>query len=687
MDNGFGSYFNRIYANCSIDGGLNWNYDPLIENNDFRDAYYPDAGISGSNAVAVWHQYETEFLTGIFSNSTNFGDPALVSPEELWIDYTNGSTKDLAVGNLIGDAKEDVAAIDYFEFANTLNIFNGDDSGPGDWSQLISGYSVAVGDIDGDTLNEVVASWDEGDQNQSIRAYENDGTFKWTYSTEGTTVTDIEIGDIDGDLKNDVIASCVYGGPVSAICAIDGETGFIIDNIGGTPAAFPFYCPNREILDIAVGQLDGIGGVDIAAIGIGGNGALYALDSYGNQLWFNYIEGRAVEIGDIDGDEDNENEVVVGTEDKYLVFAGFGEITPAYEDTAFIYVYSPEGDDIFTKMVPYSVTDVELDDLDGNPANGKEVAAIDSGSEGVDSTLYALDMDNATNKTMWTYPMSWSSENYGEALAIGDVDRDYKNEVVAASGVFHRVYAFDGLDKNNDGVGDLVWTPYDVTTGEIINDVEVGDLDGDGDQDVVFCTEKPENFGIDSMGGEVETERYYYGTVYAITAVDSSKTTFTGTGTAYFDSDPSTLENLVAVATPSGAPTTYTYPHGFFTFEITGLSPYQTALVTVTLPTNAPIGTKWVKYENSTWTVMDIGDDDGDKIITFELTDSDGDGIVFDPGAPAYPLGQDENPRPMGVGGEVTRVNKSGLLMPWIALAVVLIVGGTLLFRSRRRHS
>jgi hypothetical protein len=444
-------------------------------------------------------------------------------------------------------------------------------------------------------------------------------------------------------------------------------------------------------LDIAVGQLNGIGGVDIAAIGIGGNGALYALDSYGNQLWFKYVEGRAVEIGDIDGDENNENEVVVGTEDKYVVFAGYSEITPAYEDTAFVQVYGHTGEKYFEIAVPYTVTDVELGDLDGNPANGKEVAAIDSGAESADSTLYALDMDNATNKTMWTYPMSWNTENYGEALATGDVDRDYKDEVIAASSSLHRVFAFDGQDRNNDSIGDLVWTPYDVTTGEIINDVEVGDLDGDGDQDVVFCTEKPENFDIESvaMGGGVETEKYFLGTVYAISAVDSSKTTFTGTGTAYFDSDPSTLENLVAVAAPAGAPDNFTYPHGFFTFEITGLEPgtFATAIITVTLPTNAPIGTKWVKNDNDTWTVFDIGDDDGDNVITFVLTDTDGDGTIFDPGAPAYPQGQDQHPRPMGVGGEVSGINKSGLLMPWIALIIIIMIGGTFLLRSRRRHN
>jgi hypothetical protein len=93
----------------------------------------------------------------------------------------------------------------------------------------------------------------------------------------------------------------------------------------------------------------------------------------------------------------------------------------------------------------------------------------------------AIDIDNIAQQQMWWYDVSWQSAYWGEAIAIGDVDRDFENEVVV--GAFNTVYAFYGLDGNGDGLGDLVWSPYVVSN--LINDVEVGDLDGDGDDDVV----------------------------------------------------------------------------------------------------------------------------------------------------------------------------------------------------------
>ena len=389
-------------------------------------------------------------------------------------------------------------------------------------------------------------------------------------------------------------------------------------------------------------------------------------------MWSNTISGRTVEIGDVDGDGDNE--VVAVDYDMAPVTGGLGG--GAYGGWVLAY----DGDDGGAPLYRFYtaddriVTDIELGDLDGNPKD-VEVAAITGFID--NDTLFAIDIDSSpAGQEMWRYFIDWDTDYYGESLAIGDVDRDYKNEVVAASSVeVHKVYAFDGLDRDGDGLGDLVWSPFCVDPTPI-TDVEVGDLDGDGDDDVAFGTE----------GGR---------TVYAITAVERKTGTATGTGTVYFDSDPSTLENLTAVAEselPEEGKPDIAFPHGFFSFNITLPEGHTTAIVTMTFPSPLPVGTQYWKYgptpgdPSDHWYQLPVGDDDGDNVITITLVDGGlgddnvgaPDGVIVDQGGPGFPVPP--------VGGEAYPLNKASLLVPWIVLGLVL-AGGISWYGLRRRRA
>ncbi|MFC1916853.1 choice-of-anchor U domain-containing protein [Chloroflexota bacterium] len=575
------------------------------------------------------------------------------SPVELWKYDLIDDVTDLAVGKLNEDDNEDVVTIDAPPPPN-LHVLYGQDGGDY-WGKDFDGLSVAVGDIDGDSLNEVVAARvDGGDvNNNGLYAYEHDGTEKWdSHYFVADWITDIEIGDIDGDGTDDVVAcDSVSAG---AVYVVDGITGLDLDvDINPSTDEWPVSIELENFLDIAVGHLDDTYGLDIAAISEGSPATLYVFSSMGEVLDTVDISGRSVEIGDVDGDESNE--IVAGTSNGWVrAYSYDGEVL--VEEYAYC-VGSP-------------VTDVELGDLDGDVENGVEVACITSTIE----TLYALDIDE--EQVMWEYPMSWSTDYFGESIAIGDIDRDYKNEVIACSSeTTHYVYAFDGVDNNGDGEGDLVFAPYEFFTsgGERrITDLEIGDLDGDGDQDIVF--------------GTTENGESRPGQVIALACFERTDMTATGSGTVYFDADPSTLENLTPIdesSLPVEGKPDYDYPHGFFNFEIAGLDPGQTALVTVTLPQVAPIGTKWVKYHDGVYYVLPIGDDDGDNVITIELTngatgeDDDEDpnnSTLIDDGGPGYPL---------LVGGEVLPIDKVTVLAPWIALTMVITAGGLYMVRRR----
>jgi uncharacterized repeat protein (TIGR01451 family) len=90
------------------------------------------------------------------------------------------------------------------------------------------------------------------------------------------------------------------------------------------------------------------------------------------------------------------------------------------------------------------------------------------------------------------------------------------------------------------------------------------------------------------------------------------------------------------------------FPHGFFSFNITGLTPGQTVVVTITLPDNVLVGTQYWKYHASEggWVQIPMGSDDGDNVITITLVDGglgddDGtaNGVIVDQGGPGMSLG------------------------------------------------
>ncbi len=598
----------------------------------------------------------------------------LPDPVLLWQRPMTYAVTDLAVGDLNGDKKADVAAIDWsggppLPTPTTLDVLYGED-GSTYFSDNYFGLSVAIGDIDDDDKNEVVAHHlGVGIVAYDPEVYAVSHTYKWQYPTLGL-VKDIEIGDVDADGVNEVVACNNETTP---------GTVYVIDGITGSPlSGWPQVVQGEAFMDIALGQLDDQDGVDVAAIGDGPFGSLYVYRSSGWLMWPPApIQGRTVEIGDVNGDD--LNEVVAGI-GRTLLGENVG--LPRFGVKVF---EGSTGVEICRFNTPAPVADVELGELDGNLEDGKEIACIDNGAE---ATLYALAMNTEdvppTLRTMWTYPMSWDTDYFGESIAIGDVDRDYKNEVLAISSVVaHGVYAFDGIDSNNDGTGDLVFSPYMVpgTPNLKLTDLEIGDVDGDGDQDVVVSTNQyydtiEGGVGVDGSSGEI----------LALACPENKTETATDNGVAYFDADPSQLAKLLPVSEddlPSAGKPDFRYPDGFFSFEIQVLSPGQTAIVTVTLPNNAPVGTKWVKYNEDTlqWSIIPIiGDDDGDNVITFELTAPEGEYQIYDPGGPGFP-------RVKGVGGEVSVVGKLPFVLPWLGLAVLAAAGGIfLVLRSRRSN-
>ena len=127
--------------------------------------------------------------------------------------------------------------------------------------------------------------------------------------------------------------------------------------------------------------------------------------------------------------------------------------------------------------------------------------------------------------------------------------------------------------------------------------------------------------------------------------IDAMVESATGTGNVSFVTDAGTIEDLAALSEsdlPSENPGA-DFPHGLFSFNITGLSNGATVNVTINFPEDIPTTAEYWKYNTSSgeWYQIPIGSNDGDNIITIMLQDggigdNDGatNGIISDPGAP-----------------------------------------------------
>jgi hypothetical protein len=140
-----------------------------------------------------------------------------------------------------------------------------------------------------------------------------------------------------------------------------------------------------------------------------------------------------------------------------------------------------------------------------------------------------------------------------------------------------------------------------------------------------------------TVDSDITLTAHYTGPYYEVE-------TATGTGTATFESDIGTIQDLTAVdettLPPEGKPVAV-FPHGLFSFRVVGLTPGQTVTVTVTLPSAVPVGTLWHQYHSSVgWISLPIGSDNGDNVITVSIKDGGtGDfdpvaGAILDPGGP-----------------------------------------------------
>lgn len=131
--------------------------------------------------------------------------------------------------------------------------------------------------------------------------------------------------------------------------------------------------------------------------------------------------------------------------------------------------------------------------------------------------------------------------------------------------------------------------------------------------------------------------------------INSSGSVGTDLGSVTFNINAGSLSGLTAIR-PQNIPcvlSSYAFPYGMFSYNITNLTPGQTVTVTITLPLPTPQGVKFFKCQNGK--LIDCSQfmtRPNEYTLTLTLTDggpgdADGvaNGIIVDPGGPAMRAG------------------------------------------------
>ncbi len=388
-------------------------------------------------------------------------------------------TDDDGDGDIDTDDVPDIAFMSYFGpqywDSGVIRVLSGDD-GSEHYSiagEILSGQcSLAGGDIDGDGIAEIIAIT----YFQEVKAFEHDGTLKWT-SVQLTDHINGEadapaIADLDGDGSPEILAgrailnadgsvrgTGVYGmagvgdlnvgtAPVAADIDGDGVQELIVGNAAYDPDGFMIWTNGEADGYPAVADFDADREAEIVVCGAG---TIRLQETDGTVQWSQVIPGAEEEryggpptIADYDGDSAPEIGVASGS--RYTVFEADGTI-----------LWQNETDD----------------DTSGNTGS----AVFDFEGDGVAEVVYA------DQTTLWVYSgvdgsvklesFQHSNGTWLEYPVIADVDGDEQAEIVVVNSVgfghYAGIYVF-GDASESWRPGRQIWNQHAYSITNVNND-------------------------------------------------------------------------------------------------------------------------------------------------------------------------------------------------------------------------
>jgi len=454
---GNSGYYSALYLNT---GGTFETSSPTWSSEQYRDTRSVALGdVDGDG--------DLDLVCGNANQSnalyTNIGGTFDATPS--WSSGPIGNTRSIALGDVDGDGDLDLVCGNYGQsntvYLNTGGTFESSTS----WSvaQLEQTQSITLGDVDADGDLDLVC----GNYNQNTTLYLNaDSTFQdspaWTSAATYDDTRSVVLGDVDGDGYLDLV--CGKSGSHLA-----GEKNTLYLNVAGPFEMSPTTSLGTGAASVAFGDVDGNGQVDLVFGSYNEANTLYLSTDGAFDTSPSWSSGptwstSSVALGDVDGDGDLD-----------LVCGNVAQSNTLYRNTGGTFGTSPS----WSSGPTWSTSSVALGDVDGD--GDLDLVCGNSGMGDENNTLYLN-----TGGTFETYP-SWSSGVSADTrgIVLGDVDGDGDLDLVCGN------YAYGGFsNENNDlylNTGGTFETLPSWTSDyhEFTYSIALGDVDGDGDLDLV----------------------------------------------------------------------------------------------------------------------------------------------------------------------------------------------------------
>ncbi len=410
----------------------------------------------------------------------NDGDTTPFSSAGLSIGSETDFSMDIAVGDVDLDGDLDVVTA---TVAGTNKLYRNDgDANPfdslpaldiGSASNLT--YAIALADMNGDGLLDVVVANDSNSVGQNNRVILNDGDSDPLNGAGVTLGSELErnqglaIGDVDGDGDLDVVVANASSSENNRLYRNDGSGQSFTSSVVGTETD-----PTSAV---ALADLDGDGDLDLvtANSGAGVANRLYLND--GTATPFSAAADTvigaetdislSVKLADIN--HDGFIDIIIGNDsggaNPNRVYLNRGTATP-FDSSSVAYDVGSETDDSYHVAIADIDQDGDVDILSAN-LNARSRIWLNNGAAG----LFGLAATQSIG----------SESDISRQIAAGDVDGDGDLDVVVGNNGVNRLYLNQGGAAPFVGVtASAIGSETDDTRAVLLSD-----LDRDGDLDLL----------------------------------------------------------------------------------------------------------------------------------------------------------------------------------------------------------